>query len=128
MAALANLYRQRTVRTMIFLAILVLLAWLAYGDVFMNLFNVRNVLRQTSMIGVIAIGMTLVIISGGIDLSVGATTALCSVAAAYLTRYGIAAAVAGTLLAGTVLGIVNGLLVVGLRIVPFIATLATMMA
>lgn len=128
MSVLANLYRQRTARTMLFLILLVLLAWAVYGDVFMNLFNVRNVLRQTSMIGVIAIGMTLVITSGGIDLSVGATTALCSVTAAYLTGYGAAAAVLGTLVLGTLLGTLNGMLVVGLRIVPFIATLATMMA
>ncbi|MDR0362666.1 MAG: ABC transporter permease [Planctomycetota bacterium] len=127
MTRVLDLVRHRTARTAFFVAVLMLLAWIMYGEVFMNLFNIRNILRQTSMIGVISLGMTMVIVGGGIDLSVGALTALCSVAAAYLSVRGPVAAVAATLALGLVLGAVNGLLVAGLRIVPFIATLATMM-
>ncbi|MDR1613834.1 MAG: ribose ABC transporter permease, partial [Planctomycetota bacterium] len=122
-----GLLGHRTARIAFFVVALMLFAWIMYGEVFMNLFNIRNILRQTSMIGIISLGMTMVIIGGGIDLSVGALTALCSVTAAYLSAYGPVAAVVGTLVLGLVLGAVNGLLVAGLRIVPFIATLATMM-
>ncbi len=127
MAAISGILRHRTARPAFFVAFLVLLAWCMYGGVFMNLTNMRNILRQGSMIGVVSLGMTLVIIGGGIDLSVGAMIALCSVAAASLASHGATVAVIGTLLLGTVLGTVNGLLVSGLGIVPFIATLATMM-
>ncbi len=127
MTSVLDAMRQRTARTAFFVVVLVLFAWYMYDDVFMNMTNMRNILRQSSMIGVVAFGMTLIIIGGGIDLSVGAMIALCSVASAYLASYGIVAAVAGTLILGMVLGCVNGLLVSRLGIVPFIATLATMM-
>ncbi len=127
MTTVLDALRHRTARTAFFVLILMLFAWFMYDDVFLNMTNMRNILRQTSMIGVVAFGMTLIIIGGGIDLSVGAMIALCSVAAAYLASYGIVAAVAGTLVLGTILGCVNGLLVSRLGIVPFIATLATMM-
>ena len=123
-----DLFRHRTARTAFFVIVLIAFAWCMYGDVFMNTGNMRNILRQTSMIGVVALGMTLVIIGGGIDLSVGAMIALCSVTAAYLAPHGLVVAVAGTLLLGAILGAVNGTLVAVVGIVPFIATLATMMA
>ena len=127
MIAISSLFKHRTARTAFFLIALVVFAWAMYGDVFMNLFNTRNILRQTSMIGIISLGMTLVIIGGGIDLSVGTLTALCAVTAAYLSRHGPFAAIGGTLALGLVLGFANGFLVSVMRIVPFIATLATMM-
>ncbi len=127
MNQLALLSRHRTGRTALFLLALFALAWVMYGEVFLNLFNMRNVFRQSSMIGLISLGMTLVIIGGGIDLSVGTMCALLSVAAAYLSQYGLATAVLGTLLLGLFCGLVNGFLVAVLRIVPFIATLASMM-
>ncbi|MDR3210927.1 MAG: ABC transporter permease [Planctomycetota bacterium] len=127
MARLSLLFRERTVRTALFLLALLLFAWLMYGEVFLNLLNLRNVLRQTSMIGLIALGMTLVIVGGGIDLSVGAMTALASVTAAYLSRESGWMAIVGTIILGLLLGLLNGVLVAVLRIVPFIATLATMM-
>ena len=127
MSSLASLFKHRTARTAFFMAVLVVFAWVMYGEVFLNLFNLRNILRQSSMIGLISLGMTLVVIGGGIDLSVGTMCALLSVAAAYLSQYGAAVAVGGTLALGLVLGLANGFLVAAMRIVPFIATLATMM-
>jgi ribose transport system permease protein len=87
--------------------------------------NLRVVLTQTVIVALGAIGMTLVMISGGIDLSVGANVALTGVVTALALREGVpplAAAVLGVA-AGGVVGLVNGLAITGLRIVPFIATL-----
>jgi ribose transport system permease protein len=87
--------------------------------------NLRVVLAQTIIVGLGAIGMTLVMISGGIDLSVGASVALTGVIAALALRDGwppLAAAALGVAAGGAV-GLVNGVAITGLRIVPFIATL-----
>ncbi|HEX4438891.1 MAG TPA: ABC transporter permease [Thermoanaerobaculia bacterium] len=87
--------------------------------------NLRVVLAQTVIVGLGAIGMTLVMISGGIDLSVGATVALTGVITALALRDGASPAAAAALgvAAGGAVGLVNGLAITGLRIVPFIATL-----
>jgi len=87
--------------------------------------NLRVVLAQTVIVGLGAIGMTLIMISGGIDLSVGASVALTSVIAALALRGGAppAAAAALGVAAGGAVGLVNGAAITGLRIVPFIATL-----
>jgi len=87
--------------------------------------NVRVVLAQTIIVGLGAIGMTLVMISGGIDLSVGASVALTGVIAALALRGGASPTAAAALgvAAGGVVGLVNGVVITGLRIVPFIATL-----
>jgi ribose transport system permease protein len=90
--------------------------------------NVRIVLAQTVIVAVAAVGMTLVIVSGGIDLSVGSSVALTSVVTALALRSGwppAAAACAG-LLAGGALGLLNGLFVTRLRVLPFVATLGTL--
>jgi len=87
--------------------------------------NLRVVLTQTVIVALGAIGMTLIMISGGIDLSVGANVALTGVVTALALRGGAppAAAAAVGVAAGGVVGLVNGLAITGLRIVPFIATL-----
>jgi len=87
--------------------------------------NLRVVLAQTVIVGLGAIGMTLIMISGGIDLSVGASVALTSVIAALALRGGASPAAAAALgvAAGGAVGLVNGAAITGLRIVPFIATL-----
>ena len=90
--------------------------------------NLLNVLRQNSMLGMVALGMTLVILTGGIDLSVGAVLALAGIVAATLTPYGAAAAIAGGLAAGALLGLANGLIITKARMQPFIVTLAMMIA
>ncbi|HMH82560.1 MAG TPA: hypothetical protein VK531_06795, partial [Gemmatimonadales bacterium] len=87
--------------------------------------NLRVVLSQTVIVAVGAIGMTIIIIGGGIDLSVGATIALSGVVAALGIGAGwpVPAAAAAAVLAGGLVGLTNGLLITGLRVVPFIATL-----
>jgi ribose transport system permease protein len=92
---------------------------------YLSSFNLRIVLSQTVIVAIGAIGMTMIIVSGGIDLSVGATIALTGVVAALAIGAGwpAAAAVAAAVLAGGLVGLGNGVLITGLRVVPFIATL-----
>jgi ribose transport system permease protein len=87
--------------------------------------NLRVVLAQTVIVAIGALGMTLIIISAGIDLSVGSTIALTSVITAVALRGGMTPvlAVALGILAGGLVGLVNGLAITTLRVVPFIATL-----
>ena len=86
-----------------------------------------SLLTQTVIVGTAAIGMTLIIISGGIDLSVGSIIALCGVFAATLVTHASAPVVfLGTIAFGGLCGLVNGGLTVGLRLLPFIITLGTM--
>ena len=92
---------------------------------YLSAFNLRIVLSQTVIVALGAIGMTIIIVSGGIDLSVGATIALTGVVAALAIGAGwpASAATVAALLAGGLVGLANGLLITGLRVVPFIATL-----
>ena len=95
---------------------------------FLDLSNLLNLLRQISINGLIAFGMTFIILTGGIDLSVGSILALSSAFIALMITSGvdpIIALIIGVLI-GFVLGAVNGLLVTKGKMAPFIATLATM--
>jgi ribose transport system permease protein len=87
--------------------------------------NLRIVLTQTVIVALGAIGMTVIIVSGGIDLSVGSSVALAGVVAAAGLRAGWAPSVAllGGVLVGGAVGAVNGLAITRLRVVPFIGTL-----
>jgi ribose/xylose/arabinose/galactoside ABC-type transport system permease subunit len=95
---------------------------------FLTVSNLLNVLQQTSINAVIAIGMTFVILSGGIDLSVGSLVALSGVALAYALQAGapLPLAIAAGLVAGSAAGLVNGLLITRGKLPPFIATLGMM--
>lgn len=90
--------------------------------------NLLNVLRQNSMLGLVALGMTFVILTGGIDLSVGALLAVAGVVAARLSPQGAAPALAAGVGTALGLGILNGVLITRARIQPFIVTLAMMIA
>lgn len=95
---------------------------------FLSTQNVFNILRQASMIAIIALGMTFVIISGGIDLAVGSVVLLCGVllAGTLAAGGGVATATAVCLGAGLAAGAISGLGVAYLRIPPFVMTLAGM--
>jgi ribose transport system permease protein len=112
---------------LIALALLILFGWLRY-DNFLDLFNISSVLRYNSMFALVALGMCFVIMTGGIDLSVGSTAALGSVVSALLSAQGMAIGTLGGVAAGLIIGLINGFVIVRLRILPFIATLATMLA
>ncbi len=89
--------------------------------------NFLNVLRQGSFIGVAAVGMTIAIISGFFDLSIGSTLALAAWIAVWVAgHYGVAASFASALGVGLVIGLINGWLVSKVRIPAFIATLGMM--
>ncbi|MGO4527010.1 ABC transporter permease [Microvirga sp. 2MCAF35] len=106
---------------------LIVFGWLRY-DNFLGTFNVLSVLRYNSMFALVALGMCFVIITGGIDLSVGSTAALGSVVSAMLSPYGILPGLLGGLAAGLAIGACNALIITRLNILPFITTLATMLA
>ena len=90
--------------------------------------NILNILRQVSISALIAFGMTFVILTGGIDLSVGSTLALTGAVAASMLAAGMdpILTILTALLLGAVLGAVNGIIIAKGKVAPFIATLATM--
>ena len=98
------------------------------GDTFLSVRNLQTVANQTAPLIVAALGMTVIIISGGIDLSAGSALALsaCVMARLLVDGYSPWLAVAGCLAAGALCGLVNGIAVSLLRVVPFIVTLGTM--
>jgi ribose transport system permease protein len=109
------------------LVALVVFGWMRYEN-FLGSFNVLSVLRYNSMFALVALGMCFVIITGGIDLSVGSTAALGSVVAALLSPYGALPGLLGGLASGLAVGACNAFIITRLNILPFITTLATMLA
>jgi len=99
--------------------------------VFLGLGNLTDILRQVAEKGILAVGMTAVIVSGGIDLSVGSVLALAATLTAWLLMkggVGLGVTLLAVLAAGAVCGLVNGLVIARWRLPAFIATLATMSA
>jgi len=90
--------------------------------------NFKTILTQTVIVAIGAMGMTLVIVSGGIDLSAGSVVALCSVVTARLIEqgHGLAAVLALTVLVGGLAGLANGGIIAAFRMMPFIVTLGMM--
>ncbi|MBZ9795168.1 ABC transporter permease [Mesorhizobium sp. ES1-4] len=112
------------------LALLVLL-WVLLSfstSSFASANNISNLLRQGSMIAILAVGQTFVIITGGIDLSVGAVVGFATVIAAMLINAGIPVflAILLTLLVGVAIGLFHGFGIVKMGLPPFIITLATL--
>ena len=97
-------------------------------DQYLSVRNFRIVVAQTVIVALGAIGMTMIIVSGGIDLSVGSVIALTGVVTALAIRDGASPmmAVAYAVLAGGAVGVLNGVLITRLRVIPFIATLGTL--
>lgn len=95
---------------------------------FFTLGNLTKVLRQVAVVGIVTVSMTMVILTGGIDLSVGSMLGLCAVVLAKLMVWGInvALAIIITLIAGMILGLINGILINEIKISPLISTLGTM--
>ncbi len=117
----------RSQGVLIALVLLILFgAWRYEG--FIGSYNILTLLRYNSMFALVSLGMCFVIMTGGIDLSVGSTAAMSSVVAALMSTYGAVAGLLGGAAAGCAIGILNGTLITRLHILPFIATLATMLA
>jgi ribose transport system permease protein len=110
------------------LALLLLVAIVDVADPsFLNMANIVNMLGQWALTGVMAVGMTFVIIAGGFDLSIASGFSLCAIVAALLGAHDLPLAVAMLAAVGTglVVGSVNGGLVSLIGINPFIATVGT---
>jgi ribose transport system permease protein len=126
--------RLRTTEVAIFAAVLVeCIAFAIFSPSFLTLTNFVNVTLQIAIYGILAVGMTIIMITGGIDLSIGSVVALVGVVAAILSKKPalpldvmvITAMLAGILL-GTAIGATSGSLIARFGIPPFIATLAMM--
>jgi len=99
------------------------------SPLFFSANNFATILREASYVGIIACGMTFVIITGGIDISVGSIMALCAMVCSNMLRFtqiSLVIVILAVLLLGIGLGLLNGILVTKLRIPDFIVTLATM--
>ncbi|WP_237150608.1 ABC transporter permease subunit [Planococcus rifietoensis] len=108
--------------------ILIIIIITAINPSFLSMSNILNVLRQVSINALIAFGMTFVILTGGIDLSVGSILALTGAVTAGMMASGIDPILAMLLglFLGAVLGAINGVIIAKGKVAPFIATLATM--
>ncbi len=114
---------------LIALLVTVILGQVLFGDKgFLGEFNITNLLRFNSMIALLALGMTFVIITGGIDLSVSSVAVLASVVAANASGSGLWGATLAAVLVGAAVGFFNGGIIAWFGIQPFIVTLATLLA
>lgn len=123
----------RNIGLVVALIVLIIVGYATAGDRFTNISNILTIVRLASVTGVLAIGMTFVIIAGGIDLSVGSVLGLSSVVA---TLAAVQAAASGfwplmiivALAVGLLAGVVNGIIIAYGKVVAFMATLAMLIA
>jgi ribose transport system permease protein len=113
---------------LIALVVLVVFGTLRYGENFATGFNLSSFTGDTAKYGLVALGMTFVIMTGGIDLSVGSVVALGGVVAIKVSEHGLLPGLLAGTAAGAAVGAVNGLLITRLGLQPFIVTLATLLA
>jgi ribose/xylose/arabinose/galactoside ABC-type transport system permease subunit len=114
---------------LVIILILIILISSLISEHFLSLTNFINIIRQISMVAIIAVGSTVIIVNGGIDLSVGSVAAFSGVLFAGLVannNFPMLIAVLITLIFGAVAGLVNGGVTVSFSVPPFIVTLATM--
>jgi len=111
------------------LAALIVFGIVRYGQGYYSLYNIFDAfLNNNTYYALIALGMTFVIITGGIDLSVGSVAVLAAVTAARLSVYGLGPALAGGVLIGLVAGLINGGVIARFGLQPFVVTLAMLLA
>lgn len=113
---------------LLFVIVVIVIVMSFLSPVFLKTNNITNILRQISLNGILAVGMTFVILTGGIDLSVGSVVAITGVIAGSLMENGMNWALASliALAASVLVGVINGYLVAYVGFQPFIATLSTM--
>ncbi|WNX83327.1 ABC transporter permease [Agathobaculum sp. NTUH-O15-33] len=99
-----------------------------FSPSFLKVNNLLNILRQNAMLGIVLIGMTIVIIGGGIDLSVGSTVAICGLVTGYCMHLPPVLTLVAVLATGIAAGMLNGYLVAYQNMEPFIVTLSTQIA
>lgn len=127
----AGFLRRQLQQSLAFGTLVVLLIFFSIASPnFFTFSNIATVLLSTAVIGILALGTTFVIITGGIDLSLGTGMALCAVmTGVFVTNMGLPVwvGILGGIATGVLMGLINGLNVTFLRLPPFIATLAMMM-
>lgn len=112
---------------LIALVLVIVISALSFNG-FLSTYNILdNVIVSNVPIGLIALGMTFVIITGGIDLSVGSTIALSSVMVALNSSHGMWFAIAAAVLTGLAVGLFNGFVITQMHVPPFVATLASLL-
>ena len=127
-----NFFRRNRNQSSVFVVAVVLVVLMVFmtvsSDVFLTYNNLFNLFRSTSIYGVIAIGMTFVILTGGIDLSVGSVVGLTSILATMMIKNGqpIAVSIIIAMIVGILVGVINGIIIHYGRVPPFIATLGSM--
>jgi ribose/xylose/arabinose/galactoside ABC-type transport system permease subunit len=112
---------------LIALVILVVFGALRYGERFATGYNLSSFTGDTAKYGLVALGMTFVIMTGGIDLSVGSVVALGGVVAVKVSEQGLLPGLLAGVAAGAAVGALNGFLITTLKLPPFIVTLATLL-
>jgi ribose/xylose/arabinose/galactoside ABC-type transport system permease subunit len=128
-SAIMRFISQRLAISGLFLALFALIVLSSLiSDAFLSPFNLINVLRQVALYGIVSIGLTFVILTAGIDLSVGSIVAVVSVATAMAlnAKLPVPVVIVSGLAIGTVFGLVNGLGITLFNIPPFIMTLGVM--
>jgi ribose transport system permease protein len=130
---LARLARLQALQIIIVLAVIVVVFSIVKPSSFLTVFNIRGIVQSTAILAVLGVGMTFVIITGGIDLSVGSvlvfSAVVCDKAMAGLGGQGWGTAIVGALVAigcGLVWGLINGFLVARAKVPPLIVTLGTL--
>ena len=123
------LFVLRNTPLLLFAAVFILFGLLAPR--FLHWESLQNIVKQASYIGIVAVGMTAVLLTAGIDLSVGSTMYVSAIVAGLLINnhsVSVAVALGGCLAVGTIIGSINAFFITRLKILPFIVTLATMVA
>ena len=114
---------------LVVIVVFILILFTAINPIFLSTNNMLNVLRQVSMLGIVAVGVTCIMVAGGIDISVGSMLSLINVTAAILMiNLGVNPFIASicAILVGGLLGLINGLIITNLDVPPLIETLAMM--
>lgn len=128
MMSIKGFFRGRTNIQPIWVFVIAIFIFFSFmSEYFLSLSNITNILVQTSTIGLIALGMTYVMINGNIDLSVGAILGLAASLAVGLQDYGLTIAIIAALASGMLLGAINGLVVWKTGVNAFIVTLGAML-
>jgi len=123
-----GLHYLRSFGTLIGFLIIVLFFWMQRPTTFMSVRNLLNITQQVSILGVVAFAMTVVMVLGDFDLSVGSMASLAGIVIGTLLQAGqpLGVVIAAALLVGMLGGLLNGVLVAYMGIMPFVATLGTL--
>ena len=122
-AVINRLWHKEGSGVLLFLLIFIVISAIVAPGTFFTAANLLKILRQVSITGIMACGVTVVMLTGNVDLSVGSLLSLFACLCCHFVQYGTAVAILVTLAAGLALGALNGVLVGGLKLNSFITTL-----